>query len=78
MNTINGIKTIAGLNMFLTGLVGTLSEVLSHENILSLWTVYRDNVKVRHKVSGHSARETEDIVDLLVSCSVSMLPSLKA
>ena len=58
-----------------------MSEVLTdtcRENILSSWTVYRDNVKVRHKVSGHSARETEDIVDLLVSCSVSMLPSLKA
>ena len=59
--------------MFLTGLVGTLSEVLTdtcRENILSLWTIYRDNVKVRHKVSGNSARETEDIVDLFLAQSV--------
>ena len=51
------------INVFLTGLVGTLSEGLTDmcsENILSLWTIYRDNVKVRYKVSGHSARETED------------------
>ena len=58
-----------------------MSEVLtnmSSENILSLWNVKPDGVKVRHMVLGLSTRETVGIAGHLVSCSVSILCSLKA
>ena len=35
-------------------------------------------MKIRHRLSGLSVREKEGIVDLLVHCLVSILPSLKA
>ena len=50
----------------------------SRENILSLWTVKPDGVKVWHRVLGLSTKETEGIADHLLSCSVSILCSLNA
>ena len=34
-------------------------------------------MKIRHSLSGLSVREKEGVVDLLVHCVVSILPSLK-
>ena len=48
------------------------------DNVMSLWTIYPNCVKIGHRLSALSVREKEGIVNILVHCSVSILVSLKA
>ena len=64
VNKIDGVRTVTGINMFLTGLIVTLVWSLS-QYLSWNYPVPMDGVKVRHKVLGLSTSETEGIADFL-------------
>ena len=81
MNMVDIVRITNGIKMFLSGRILPSSEFATTrcgENVMSVWTVQPNSVKVEQRLSTLSVREDEGIVNLLVYCSVSILLSLKA